>query len=138
MIRNEGVTSLWRGACPTIIRAMALNLGMLGPYDQCKEIFTKIRGPGKLTDFMSSAIAGFFAAFLSLPFDNVKTKFQKMVPAADGKMPYSGLVDCATKTIAKEGVAGLWAGFFPTYYFRIAPHAMMTLLIAQTLRNKFL
>ena len=31
------------------------------------------------------------------------------------------------QTAAKEGVIGLWVGF-PTYYFRIAPHAMITLV----------
>jgi len=36
-------------------------------------------------------------------------------------------MDAVFKTAKNEGVAGLWVGF-PTYYFRIAPHAMITLL----------
>jgi hypothetical protein len=46
----------------------------------------------------------------------------------DGKKPYSGFIDCFRKSIANEGVPGLWVGL-PTYYARIAPHAMITVLL---------
>ena len=45
----------------------------------------------------ASMIAGFFASACSLPFDFVKTRIQKMKPDAQGKVPYSGFVDCAAK-----------------------------------------
>lgn len=35
--REEGTFGLWRGATPTIIRAIALNLAMLASYDEVKE-----------------------------------------------------------------------------------------------------
>jgi len=41
------------------------------------------------------------------------------------------------KTVAKEGVTGLWAGL-PTFYFRVGPHAIITLLVAETLKKKFI
>ena len=43
-------------------------------------------------------------------------------------LPYAGFIDCFRKSIAREGVTGLWVGL-PTYYSRIAPHAMITLLL---------
>ena len=46
---------------------------------------------------MISAVA---TAVISLPFDNVKTKIQKMKAGPDGKMPYSGVPDCFAKSIA--------------------------------------
>ncbi len=49
-------------------------------------------------------------------------------------MPYKGIVDCAAKTLANEGVTGFWAGL-PTFYFRVGPHAIITLLAAETLRS---
>jgi len=59
-----------------------------------------------------------------------------MKAGADGKFPYAGLFDAMAKTSSKEGVAGLWVGF-PTYYFRIAPHAMMVLLLQDFFTTKF-
>ena len=51
-------------------------------------------------------------------------------------MPYSSIADCFAKSIAKEGVTGLWAGL-PTYYFRVGPHAIITLLAAEQYRKLF-
>lgn len=129
--REEGFFALWRGATPTVVRAMVLNLGMLAPYDEVKERLNKATGTVDTmsTRLIASAVAGFLASFMSLPFDNIKTKLQKMKPdPTTGKNPYGGIVDCFRKSVAKEGVTGLWVGF-PTFYFRIAPHAMITLLI---------
>ena len=39
VIKDEGFFSLWKGAYPTVVRAMVLNLGMLAPYDYCKDYF---------------------------------------------------------------------------------------------------
>ena len=35
--KDEGVINLWRGCVPTVIRAVVLNFGMLGPFDESKE-----------------------------------------------------------------------------------------------------
>ena len=38
---EEGILSLWKGGFPTMIRAMALNLGMFTTYEESKERLTK-------------------------------------------------------------------------------------------------
>ena len=137
IIKEEGVTSLWRGAVPTIIRAMALNFGMLGPFDEVKERLNKMTAGPKDTlsiRLTASAIAGFLCSFICLPFDNVKTKLQKMAKLPDGTYPYKSFVDCFSKSIRNEGFTKLWVGF-PTFYFRIAPHAMLTLLFQDYLTD---
>jgi len=70
---------LYKGVTPTVLRAMSLNLGMLAPYDEVKERLNKLKGTKntKSTLLTASAISGFLASFLSLPFDNAKTKMQK-------------------------------------------------------------
>lgn len=130
IIKEEGVLSLWRGSGSTIARAMSMNLGMLAPYEEVKDRLNAMTGTKDTvsTRLTASAVAGLSAAFFSLPFDNVKTKIQKMKAGPDGKLPYSGFADCIRKSVAKEGIKGLWIGFFPTYYFRVAPHAMVALL----------
>ena len=56
---------------------MALNFGMLTFFGFSKEKLEAMWGASKTTTLTSSAIAGFFASFFSLPFDYVKTKLQK-------------------------------------------------------------
>jgi solute carrier family 25 (mitochondrial oxoglutarate transporter), member 11 len=136
IVTEEGFLSLWKGAKPTVIRAMALNLGMLGSYDQIKEMLTHKMGASKITNCTASACAGFLAAFFSMPFDNIKTKLQRQKAAADGTLPYNGMIDCALKTIKHEGFLGFYAGY-PTYFARIAPKAALVLLVADTLRYLF-
>lgn len=129
IIKEEGVAALWKGATPTVIRAMALNLGMLGPFDEFKERLNKFYGTKDTlqTRLIASAMAGFLCAFMSLPFDNAKTKMQRMAKSADGTYPYKNIFDTMGKAIRNEGFSKLWVGF-PTFYVRIAPHAMLTLL----------
>lgn len=123
---DEGVLALWKGAGPTVVRAMALNMGMLASYDQSVEFFRDSlhlsEGP---TIVGASAVSGFFASACSLPFDYVKTQIQKMQPDANGKYPYTGPLDCALKTIKEHGPLRLYTGF-GVYCVRIAPHVMMT------------
>ncbi|KAJ3106435.1 hypothetical protein HDU96_008229 [Phlyctochytrium bullatum] len=133
--KDEGVLALWKGSGPTVARAMALNLGMLSTFSEAKSRLEPHLGKGTAsTQFGASAIAGFFASFFSLPFDFVKTRLQKQKPDAHGMLPYKGSLDCALKVVAKEGPLAFYKGF-TTYYFRIAPHAMITLLIADALNN---
>ncbi|KAJ3186083.1 hypothetical protein HDU85_001001 [Gaertneriomyces sp. JEL0708] len=131
--REEGFLKLWQGCTPTVARAMALNLGMLTTYSQAKTEFDRLYRPGYVSNLGASAVAGFFASALSLPFDFVKTRLQKQRPdAVTGKVPYSGTIDCAVKVVQREGPLAFYRGF-PVYYLRIAPHAMLTLLIADAL-----
>jgi solute carrier family 25 oxoglutarate transporter 11 len=70
------------------------------------------------------------ASVMSLPFDFVKTRIQKQRPDANGVLPYKNSLDCAMKVVAREGPLAFYSGF-PTYYARIAPHAMLVLLMVE-------
>lgn len=123
IVKGEGVTALWAGAAPTVVRAMALNLGQLACFSEAKAQLKKnTQLSGQTQTLTASAIAGFFASFLSLPFDFVKTRLQKQQKGPDGKLPYKGMADCFTKVARQEGMLRFYRGF-GTYYVRIAPHA---------------
>ena len=138
IIREEGVPSLFTGLIPTVCRAIAMNVGMLSTFDQAKETINNIKGTKDefSTRLQASAIAGVTCSCMSLPFDNVKTKLQKMKANSQGVYPYAGVFDCLKQSVAKEGVTGLWVGL-PTYYTRVAPHAMITLCIMDWLHLNF-
>ena len=135
IVSEEGITSLWRGSKPTMLRAMSLNVGMLSLGYQSKEFYKSIYGEGKTTNILTSASAGLFASGMSLPFDFIKTRIQKQIALPDGSLPYKGIVDCVQKVYKNEGALAFYRGF-PTFYFRIAPHAMITILLLDYLEDK--
>jgi len=120
--KNEGITALWSGAYPTVVRAMALNFGQLAFFSEAKTRLSGTSLSPRTQTLTASAVAGFFASFFSLPFDFVKTRLQKQTRAPDGTLPYKGMFDCFTKVAKEEGLLRFYRGF-ATYYVRIAPHA---------------
>ncbi|KAK2811248.1 putative mitochondrial 2-oxoglutarate/malate carrier protein [Emmonsiellopsis sp. PD_5] len=132
--KAEGITALWAGALPTVVRAMALNFGQLTFFAESKsqlQAHTTLSAQNRT--FAASAIAGFFASFLSLPFDFIKTRLQKQQKdPKTGQLPYKGVLDCAKKVVRDEGWLRFYRGF-GTYYVRIAPHAMVTLIVVDYL-----
>jgi solute carrier family 25 oxoglutarate transporter 11 len=135
ILKTDGAGGLFKGWLPTSTRAMALNFGMLAFNAQGKEMLKDAGAPAAVQTFGASAIAGFFASFFSLPFDFVKTQIQKMKPdPVTGEMPFKGALDCAAQQVKAGGITRLWSGF-PTFYFRIAPHAMITLIAQDKIKS---
>ena len=94
IVGEDGVGGLFRGAGPTIVRAMALNMGMFASNEQAKEMLATQGLTGMTLTASAAGVSGFVASACSLPFDFVKTRIQKMKPNAQGKMQYAGFVDC--------------------------------------------
>jgi solute carrier family 25 oxoglutarate transporter 11 len=137
IVAADGAGGLMAGAGPTATRAMALNFGMLAFNASAKDKLGQAGVTGAPQVFGASAIAGFFASFFSLPFDFVKTMMQKQKPdAVTGELPYKSSVDCAMKIMAEGGPLRFYAGF-PTFYVRIAPHAMLTLIAQDYIKNNW-
>jgi len=139
IIRKEGVLTLWTGLTPNILRGMSMNVGMMACYDQAKETITKFtKDPDSLTTrILASWAGGFFCAFLSLPFDMIKSRLQNMrADLKTGEFPYKGVFHCGMRVIREEGFHRLWTGF-GAYYFRCAPHTMIILLTRENIRHKY-
>merc|ERR1712187_557116 len=110
-------------------------MGMLAFNASSKEWLKTAGVTGAPLTFGASAIAGFFASFFSLPFDYVKTQMQKQKPdPTTGELKYKSAMDCAMKTMAEGGPLRFYAGF-PTFYVRIAPHAMITLIAQDNIKK---
>merc|ERR1719386_232252 len=135
IVKADGVGGLMAGCMPTATRAMALNFGMLAFNASAKDKLKEAGVTGAPQVFGASAIAGFFASFFSLPFDFVKTQMQKQKPdPVTGELMYKGSLDCAMKIMAEGGPMRFYAGF-PTFYVRIAPHAMITLIAQDAIKK---
>lgn len=137
IVAADGIGGLMAGAGPTATRAMALNFGMLAFNASAKDKLGQAGVTGPAQVFGASAIAGFFASFFSLPFDFVKTMMQKQKPdPVTGELLYKSSVDCAMKIMAEGGPLRFYAGF-PTFYVRIAPHAMITLIAQDAIKKSW-
>ena len=124
--KAEGLGALWAGCLPTVVRAMSLNLGQLAFFSESKaQLQKRTELAPRSQTLTASGIAGFFASFLSLPFDFIKTRLQKQQRnPVTGILPYKGFLDCARKVAKEEGLLRFYRGF-GTYYIRIAPHALV-------------
>jgi solute carrier family 25 oxoglutarate transporter 11 len=133
---EEGVSTLYSGLMPNILRGMSMNVGMLACYDQAKEMVASYvtkddaSNPNINTRLISSAIAGFTAASFSLPFDLLKSRMQ-----ADPSR-YSGVLNAASSVLRKEGVLTFWTGF-GAYYGRCAPHSMIILISSESITKAY-
>lgn len=136
IISEEGFASLYWGYAPNLLRAIAMNVGMMATYDEVKEACTNMMGSGLHTNLASAGAAGFFCAYFSLPFDMIKTRLQNMKPLPNGEVPYTGVVDCASKIFKNEGVLAFWRGF-GAFYGRCAPHAMIILLTREQIMKAY-
>merc|ERR1719273_1761931 len=126
MASEEGIRGFFTGATPTIVRGLSINVGMLMTYDSFKKMNSSWLGEGTQQNrFFSGFLSGWVASTVSLPFDFVKTRLQKQVANADGKLPYNGVVDCIRKVAAAEGPMALYQGY-GTFVVRISPHIMLT------------
>ena len=137
VIREEGVLTLWRGAMPTVGRAMALNIAQLATYDQAKEMIldTGMVGDHIGAHALASTCSGFVATAVSIPLDSAKTRVQNM-RIVDGVPEYKGMIDALIKTVQREGVLALWKGFTP-YFLRLGPHTILTFIALEQMKGAY-
>lgn len=75
--KEEGIIALWRGAIPTMGRAMVVNAAQLASYSQAKQLLLE-SGYFKeniLLHFCSSMISGLITTAASMPVDILKTRY---------------------------------------------------------------
>jgi solute carrier family 25 oxoglutarate transporter 11 len=132
IVREEGFMSMFKGGLPVVTRACSLNVGMLAGHDATLDWLKTQTSSPLVQTIGAKAVSGFFASAFSLPFDFVKTRIQKQKPGPDGQLPYKSSIHCVQRVFKEEGPMAFYRGFW-TYYFRIAPHVMITLFTLDAL-----
>jgi len=112
---TEGLGSFWRGNLANVLRyfpTQALNFAFKG---QIKALFAVSKEASNVTKFATNIASGGFAGSMSLTvvysLDYARTRLANDAKGKDGKRQYNGLVDVYKKTIASDGIAGLYRGF---------------------------
>jgi len=119
--KDEGVLSLWRGNTANVLRyfpTQALNFAF---RDKFKAMFGfKKERDGYWKWFAGNLASGGAAGATSLLFvyslDYARTRLANDAKSAKkgGERQFNGLVDVYKKTIASDGIAGLYRGFGPS------------------------
>ncbi|XP_034936952.1 mitochondrial 2-oxoglutarate/malate carrier protein-like [Chelonus insularis] len=137
MVREEGVLTLWRGAIPTMGRAMVVNAAQLASYSQAKQALldTGYFEENIMLHLVSSMISGLVTTAASMPVDIAKTRIQNM-KTINGKPEYTGALDVLGKVLQNEGIFALWKGFIP-YYARLGPHTVLTFIFLEQMTSAY-
>ncbi|EIW72371.1 hypothetical protein TREMEDRAFT_41701 [Tremella mesenterica DSM 1558] len=118
--REEGLTSLWRGNTANVIRyfpTQALNFAF---KDYFKSLFGFKKSEGYWKWFAGNIASGGAAGASSLLFvyslDYARTRLanDNKSTKGGGTRQFNGLIDVYKKTLASDGIAGLYRGFLPS------------------------
>lgn len=127
---------------PFCCRVMTVTVTSVLAFEEIKNLLLDWKQTTTLTfrtRIEAIIIATMFLPVTALPWDNIKTKMQKMVPIeVNGVkvMPYTSMWDCIKKTVQREGPLGLWSGFLVYYMFK-APNNMINLICLDYLVHWF-
>jgi len=118
IMANEGFGAFWKSNFTNCLRyfpTQALNF-TFKPIFKNLEPLKKVKGDSNLTALSKNVAAGGLAGGACLLFvyslDFARTKLANDLKAKDGgKRQYEGLIDVYKKTLATDGVAGLYRGF---------------------------
>ncbi|KAJ3916630.1 carnitine acyl carnitine carrier [Lentinula edodes] len=112
MYQEGGLRSVFRGSGATLARDGPGSAAYFAAYEVTKKALTPAgSSPSDLnlgSIICAGGVAGVAMWSLAIPPDVLKSRIQ-----AAPKDTYSGILDCARKTIAQDGVAALWKGFGP-------------------------
>jgi len=119
IMREEGVGPFWRGNLANCLRyfpTQALNFAF---KDKIKAVFKVKKSDGGFTKLGKNVASGGIAGALSLCFvyslDYARTRLANDTKSAKkgggGERQFNGLFDVYKKTLASDGIAGLYRGF---------------------------
>ncbi|GAX22181.1 solute carrier family 25 (mitochondrial oxoglutarate transporter), member 11 [Fistulifera solaris] len=131
LVQAEGVGQLWRGATPTVVRAILVSACSLGITSEVKEQLSASEYFGEQGQwlqgypvlFLATTISSFFANLVSTPFDVLKSRYQNHTVSG-----YKSVWDCFVKSIRAHGFGVLWKGFTPAFV-KLAPYSIISLTL---------
>jgi len=115
VLQTEGVGPFWRGNLANVLRyfpTQALNFAF---KDSIKAQFKVAKDASVTSKLAANVAAGGLAGSLSLTvvysLDFARTRLANDNKGADGKRQFNGLFDVYKKTLASDGIQGLYRGF---------------------------
>merc|ERR1712232_169338 len=101
IFRQEGFVGLYKGVVPTSMRAAVVAASEIASYDEikCALLRRQWLPDGVALHLLVGVMSGFFASFVSSPFDVIKSRLMSQPFDVSGVGQwYSGTVDCFYKS----------------------------------------
>ena len=127
---SNGIQGLWKGSTPNIVRATILNSAMLTTNYQTKEYLEENNYSSLYKDTLPYIFGGLASSFSSLPFDHIKTNYQRETNREITKhyLPY------VFHFIKQNGITSLYKSL-PIYTARMMPHSMISMFVLTKLNT---
>jgi len=114
---EEGPLALWSGLSPGLQRQFMFAGLRIGLYVPVRNLICGEMKPGQNPTLLQKIAAGMATGAIGIsianPTDLVKVRMQGQGQLPPADRPYSSSIDCYKKTVAKDGVKGLWVGWAP-------------------------
>ncbi|XP_020895834.1 mitochondrial substrate carrier family protein ucpB isoform X2 [Exaiptasia diaphana] len=114
IFKDEGITGLYKGLFPSLLREASYSTIRLGAYEPIKVSLGALDPANtplwkKIT---AGAISGTIGSTIANPTDLVKVRFQAVGPGQPAR--YRSTFQAFAVIVREEGVRGLWTGVGPT------------------------
>jgi solute carrier family 25 protein 42 len=152
IVKNHGVTALWRGNSATLMRVAPYSAITYTTFERYMEVVTKLLDVPNpmlsaedharhsiwtkpaLAKFISGGLAGSTATAITYPLDLMRTRMAASIwdPASKYQSYAQGFFEISRK----EGLRSLWSGLTPTL-LGIFPYAGLSFTIYHTLKELY-
>lgn len=134
MLKEGGITSLWRGNGMNVTKVMPEMALKFMAYEQIKSY---MKGDSKkelniYERFASGSLAGVMSQTAIYPLEVIKTR---LVIRKTGQ--YKGIYDCVKNILETNGIKGFYRGYIPNV-MGIIPYAGIDLAIYETLKRSYI
>jgi solute carrier family 25 phosphate transporter 23/24/25/41 len=132
--KNEGFSKLYSGFPTTVFGAIPYEGGQFFAYSFIQDKFkaTYDRPMTTVENLLAGCAAGFFAQFISYPFDTVRKRLQTQA----GKDKYGSMGNCFVRMVLDEGIPSLFTGQVPNAV-KVVPYSGITMVLVTQFRDAF-
>jgi solute carrier family 25 (mitochondrial citrate transporter), member 1 len=130
VVREEGLSALYKGLIPTMLRQGLNQAVNFTAYNAAKNWLLNWQNTRELAPWQAlvlGGVSGGMGPLVNNPLDVVKTRLQKQVVVPGKPAKYTGLVQACGLIAKEEGVLALWKGITPRL-LRIMPGQAITFM----------
>ena len=113
IVAEQGLTALYKGLFPTMLRQSANSATRFASYNFIKSAAQGSLAPGEklgmASTFAIGGCAGIITVYVTMPLDTVKTRMQSLASRTE----YKNTFHCFARIVSEEGFFALWSGAVP-------------------------